>query len=217
MTPVLFFFILKGEYMIQINAQSSIRIEEDKVYYFDPFRIKDENHDADYIFITHDHWDHFEKDSILKVGRDNTILIVPMNMKELVNDLPYEKIFVTPNNTYEIGNIKFKTTYSYNIDKDFHPKENENVGYIIDINNITYYISGDTDVINEMNDIDAEVWFIPIGGAYTMTYKEAADLINRVKPMTCFPTHYGDIVGDISYGNKFKELVKDTKVELLLK
>ena len=203
--------------MITINEQSSIRIEEDKVYYFDPFRIKEENHDADYIFITHDHWDHFDKDSILKVIKESTILITPENMKEEVNELNCKKLFVLPINKYNINDIKFKTTYSYNVNKDFHPKENKNVGYIIEINNITYYISGDTDVIDEMNDIDAEVWFIPIGGTYTMTYTEAADLINKINPKKCIPTHYGDIVGDISYGDKFKELVKNTKVELLLK
>ena len=217
MTPVLFFFILKGEYMITVNEQSSIRIEGDKVYYFDPFRIKEDNHDANYIFITHDHWDHFDKDSILKIIKENTILIVPENMKDKINEFNCKKLFVLPNNKYNINDIEFKTTYSYNIDKEFHPKGNNNVGYIIELEDITYYISGDTDVIDEMNDIDAEVWFIPIGGTYTMTYEEAADLINRVNPMICFPTHYGDIVGDISYGDKFKELVKDTKVELLLK
>ncbi len=37
---------------ISINARSSIRIEGTKVIYFDPFKITEEKHDADIIFIT---------------------------------------------------------------------------------------------------------------------------------------------------------------------
>ena len=37
---------------ISINTHSSIRLESDKVFYFDPFRIEEKKQDADYIFIT---------------------------------------------------------------------------------------------------------------------------------------------------------------------
>lgn len=40
---------------IEVNANSSIRIEAGKVIYFDPFKIEEERHDADIIFVTHDH------------------------------------------------------------------------------------------------------------------------------------------------------------------
>ena len=39
---------------IEVNAQSSIKIKgENKIVYIDPYLIEKENHDADYIFITH--------------------------------------------------------------------------------------------------------------------------------------------------------------------
>lgn len=44
---------------ISINARSSIRIAGEKVLYFDPFKVAEEKHDADFVFITHDHYDHF--------------------------------------------------------------------------------------------------------------------------------------------------------------
>ena len=50
---------------IEVNTQSSIRIKLDKTIYFDPFKIEDERHDADIIFITHAHYDHFDINSIL--------------------------------------------------------------------------------------------------------------------------------------------------------
>ena len=42
---------------IKVLGHASIKIISDKIIYFDPYAINDEVHDADYIFITHDHYD----------------------------------------------------------------------------------------------------------------------------------------------------------------
>jgi len=52
-----------------------------------------------------------------------------------------------------------ETVYAYNINKKFHPKENNWVGYIIDIEGIRIYHSGDTDKIPEMNKIKVDIVF----------------------------------------------------------
>ena len=50
-----------------------------------------------------------------------------------------------------------------------------------------------------------------------MNYKEAAGLINKMKPKIAIPTHYGSIVGNKSDGEEFKKLIdEDIKVELKL-
>ena len=54
---------------IKLNAQSSIKITTDKIIYFDPYLIKEESHDADYILITHEHYDHFDKFLSFGFGR----------------------------------------------------------------------------------------------------------------------------------------------------
>ena len=59
---------------IIINTQSSIKIGS---IYFDPFKIEKESHDADLIFITHAHYDHFDMESINKVKKDNTLFLIP--------------------------------------------------------------------------------------------------------------------------------------------
>ena len=204
--------------MIAINTQSSIKISDDKVYYFDPFQIKDGANDADYIFITHDHFDHFDRESILKVIKENTTIIVPEYLTSEALSLTNNVIGVVPDSTYTLNVLNFKTTYSYNINKSFHPKDKGNVGYLINIGNTSYYIPGDTDVLEENYDIDVDVAFIPIGGTYTMNYMEAAEYINKIKPRKCIPIHYGSIVGDITLGEDFKKLIdNDIKVELYLK
>ena len=52
---------------IKINTQSNIKIIQKKVIYFDPYKIKNNTHDADIIFITHNHYDHMDNKFIEKI------------------------------------------------------------------------------------------------------------------------------------------------------
>lgn len=202
--------------MIEINCHSSIKITKGIIIYIDPFRINEEKHDADLILITHDHYDHYSPEDINKVIKEDTIIIAPKTVKELNNK--ENIIFVEPNKTYNIKGYKIVTVPAYNINKHFHPKENNWVGYIIEIEGIKYYIAGDTDIIPENQQIKCDVALIPIGGTYTMDYKEASELINIIKPKIAIPTHYGSIVGDITDGEKFKKLIDNTiDVQILIK
>jgi L-ascorbate metabolism protein UlaG (beta-lactamase superfamily) len=189
---------------IDVFAQAAIKMVGDKVMYFDPYLIKDEYHDADYIFITHDHYDHYDEESINNIKKDNTKIILPMCLKDKPNNLVVE-----PNKEYEIDNIKFKTIPSYNLEKPFHPREKEYVGYLIELEGLTYYIMGDTDVTSEALEIRPDVCFVPIGGKFTMDYLEAVDYINKIKPKKVIPIHYGSIIGDITLGKEFKEKINN--------
>lgn len=194
---------------ITINCHSSIRIEADKIIYFDPFKITEETHDADIIFITHDHYDHYDSASIKNILKDTTKIVIPDKMATQVlgNFNPRNIIGVNPNETYEIEGFPVKTIPSYNVNKDFHPKKNNWVGYIITINEERIYVAGDTAITEENKQVACDIALIPIGGVYTMTYQEGADLINQIKPKTVIPTHYGEIVGDKKDGERFSKLV----------
>ena len=67
---------------ITVNTQSSIRIAGSKILYFDPYQIGEAVHDADIVFITHDHYDHFEPSSIEKIRKETTLLVAPESMKK---------------------------------------------------------------------------------------------------------------------------------------
>lgn len=202
--------------MIEINCHSSIKITKGIIIYIDPFRINEEKHDADLILITHDHYDHYSPEDINKIIKEDTIIIAPKTVKELNNK--ENIIFVEPNKTYNIKGYKIVTIPAYNINKHFHPKENNWVGYIIEMEDLKYYIAGDTDITPENRQIKCDVALIPIGGTYTMDYKEASELINIIKPKIAIPTHYGSIVGDITDGEKFKKLIDNTiDVQILIK
>ena len=192
---------------IRLISQSAIRIESDKIIYFDPFKLTDEyNEDADYIFITHSHYDHFSKDDILKIKKDTTKIIVTSDLYEECKNMGFIDILVVePNKEYSIDNIIFKTVPAYNIDKDFHKREYNWVGYIISIDNYNLYMAGDTDNIPEIRNIKCDIAFVPVGGTYTMDYNEAVELIKEMKPNLAVPIHYKTVVGTVEDAYKFKE------------
>ena len=206
--------------MLTVNCQSSIKITEEKVFYFDPLKVN-EMYDADYIFITHTHWDHFSKEDIVKIKKEDTKIIGPKDIKEEAITLGFlEKniYIVEPYQELSFESVKIKTVPAYNKEKPFHPKENNWVGYILKIQGITYYIAGDTDITEENRKVNCDVAFVPVGGTYTMTAKEAAALVNEMKPKMAVPTHYGEIVGTKEDGQEFiEELEEGIEGKILIK
>lgn len=196
--------------MIAVNCQSSIRIENGGlVVYFDPLKIA-EQHDADYIFITHSHWDHFSSDDIKKVASKNTSIVAPRDMYGELMEAGFDasKLHcVQPYGGLDLDSIHVQTVPAYNIDKDFHPQTNNWVGYVVTIDSATYYIMGDTDALPENESIRCNTLFIPIGGTYTMDATEAANLTNKIHPITTIPIHYGMVVGTHEDFVRYKLLV----------
>ena len=183
---------------VEVLCHSSIRIDDEKIIYIDPFKINENKNDADLIFITHDHYDHYSEEDIDKVIGYNTTIIAPEGLlsKLLKKGIRQDSIIaVEPQKEYMVQGIKFETIPAYNINKMFHPKENGWVGYVIEIKGIRYYIAGDTDVTEESKQVKCDVAFVPVGGTYTMNSKEAANLVNEIKPKIAIPIHYGSIVG----------------------
>ncbi len=201
---------------IKINCHSSIKLKGNKTIYIDPFKIERKYNDADIIFITHDHYDHFSEEDIVKVIKENTIIVAPTNTK--VIDNMSNVILIEPKQNYEIEGIKIQTVPAYNIGKPFHPKSNNWVGYIIEIEGTKYYIAGDTDITEDNKKVTCDVAFLPVGGTYTMNPREAAELANIIKPKTVIPIHYGSIVGKKKDASEFKKLVnKEIQCDILIR
>jgi len=110
--------------------------------------------------------------------------------------------------------VKIEVVPAYNVGKQFHPKGNDWVGYIIDAKGKRIYHAGDSDFIPEMKSIKADIILLPIGGTYTMTPEEAAEAANTINPsILAVPIHFGEIVGTKADAEKFKALCKcDVKI-----
>ena len=195
---------------IEVLYHSSIRINKEKTIYIDPFKIDRNYNDADIIFITHDHYDHYSEEDIDKVINENTVIVIPEELLTKVLKKGINKnaiITVEPNQKYMVQGIKFETVPADNTNKTFHPKENGWVGYVIEINGIKYYIAGDTDITEENKKVKCDVAFVPVGGTYTMDFKEAAQLVNQIQPKVAIPIHYGSVVGTKQDAEEFIKLL----------
>ena len=194
---------------ITVNEHSSIRVEAEKILYIDPVEIKTDAHDADIIFITHPHSDHFLPETIQRIAKNDTVFVIPASMEDefLKSGLDNEYFPAKPGKAYEILGIVFETVRAYNVNKKFHKKEYDWLGYVLNVFGKRLYICGDTDITDEAKSINCDVLMVPIGGTYTMNAAEAAELTNIIKPKTVIPEHYGTIVGVPEAVNEFKKLV----------
>jgi L-ascorbate metabolism protein UlaG (beta-lactamase superfamily) len=112
-----------------------------------------------------------------------------------------------PSETVTAGEVRITGVASYNPAKQFHPKANNWLGFVIEIGAKRIYYAGDTDATDEMNQLgDVDVALLPVGGTYTMNAKEAAAATERIKPARAIPYHWGDIVGGANDADQFAEM-----------
>jgi len=190
-------------------GHASFRINGEKRIYVDPWKVDNNGEKADIILITHEHYDHCSAKDIYKVADENTVILVTPGCQSNIPDFPGKVKLIEPDKQYDINGITIVTVPAYNTNKQFHPKENGWVGYIVQANGKRYYFAGDTDIIPEMKSLkDIDVAMLPVGGTYTMDAIEAAKAANMITPRIVVPMHWGDIVGSINDVEKFKGLCK---------
>ena len=196
---------------IRVLTHSSIRIQSgDTVLYVDPYKVSGRPQDADYVFITHDHFDHFSPEDIEKVSCDKTVLVVPEKMRDKVLQEADETrgiIPVKPDSPYDINGFSFETVPAYNRLKPFHPKTAGWVGYIFCLDGKRIYVAGDTDATPDARKVQCDVALVPVGGTYTMNASQAAELVNTIRPAAAIPTHYGSVAGSAADAESFQEKV----------
>ncbi len=192
-------------------GHSSFRIEDSAVQiYIDPWKLPTATPKADIIFITHGHYDHFSKDDIAKIQKPSTIIVAPSDVAAQVKG---NVVAVEPGKDYVVGKLKVHTVPAYNINKNFHPKANHWVGYVITLTSgQKIYHAGDTDAIPEMKSLVVDVAMMPCGGTYTMTAEEMAEAANSFMPKVLIPMHYGDVVGSNINAETVKKIFKGTTV-----
>lgn len=186
---------------------------EGKRLYIDPFRIRGDMPKADIIFITHSHFDHLNEDALAKVATGETRFVAP---KETAGKLSGRKVMpVEPGKEYEIEGIRFSTVPAYNISKEFHPRANGWVGYVLDINGTKVYHPGDTDATEEMRRVDADIFMMPVGGHYTMDLQDAIKIADVVRAQAFVPIHYRALLGEEGSRKaeeEFKQRVKNAVI-----
>ena len=188
----------KSEIKITFIGHASLMIENNgKVYHIDPWgEVGDYSKlpKADAIFITHEHYDHWDQDVVNQLTKTNTKIFCS---KVVFDELDNKKIATVLRNgdNADFNNIKIEAVPAYNIvhkaddNEPFHPKGIGN-GYIFNIDGIRIYVAGDTENVPENKSLkNIKVAFLPFNLPYTMDKAMFEDFANSLKAEYTYPYH----------------------------
>jgi L-ascorbate metabolism protein UlaG (beta-lactamase superfamily) len=197
-------------------GHDSFRLEGPPVIYFDPWKLQGRPPVADLVLVSHEHHDHCSPDDVRKVSGPDTVVIANAGAAEKLAGART----VRPGDRLTAAGVEIEAVPAYNVNKfrspgvPFHPREAEHVGYVVTVDGVRVYFTGDTDPIPEMAEIDCDVALLPVSGIYVMTAEEAADAAQTLDPQIVVPMHYGAGIGTGEDGRRFTELY-DGEVVLL--
>jgi len=159
--------------------------------YIDPFKIT-EGPKANYVLISHDHFDHFDEESIRALADDSTKIISSHAVKKTSGI----DVVLDSGVPAKFGDWMIHCVPAYNIGKSFHQKESCGCGFLVEHSGVSgsvvVYHAGDTDWIPEMSGLRGmvHVALLPIGGTYTMDVDDAVKATATIVPDVVIPMHY---------------------------
>lgn len=193
-------------------GHDSFVLKGSKTVIIDPFKARGD-YKADLLLISHEHFDHLSEDDIRRFTDASTTIVAPSICETPLKAFIQEKKFVAPGTKIEVKGVSLETVPAYNLNKFrepgrvFHPKADGRVGYVVTLDRVRFYHSGDSDATPEMRSLDVDVAFLPISGTYVMTAEEASEVAKAMKVDTVVPMHFGAIVGSRADAERFKRLV----------
>jgi len=195
--------------VIQWLGHATILIRGEKTVMVDPWKVPPSAaRPVDLVLVTHDHYDHCSPDDVARVSGPATQVLAPSDAAAKLGPAAQA---ISPGEVLAVSGVAVEAVPAYNLNKQFHPKVNGWLGYVVTLGGERIYVAGDTDRTPEMDEVKADVAVVPVGGTYTMTADAA---VNRMKPLTAVPIHFGDIVGSKDDANRFAALC-DVPVKIL--
>lgn len=193
-------------------GHASFKLSGEKVIYIDPWQLED-GEPADIILITHGHYDHCSPEDVAKVRGPQTAVVATA---DCVAKLGGEVQVVRPGDRLTVQGVTVEAVPAYNIGKEFHPRREHWVGYVVTLGGRRIYHAGDSDHTPEVDSVRADVALLPVGGKYTMTAEEAAAAANAISPAAAVPMHWGTIIGSRQDAERFQAMSR-VPVEILEK
>ena len=150
--------------------------------------------EADYVLVTHEHGDHFDKEALGILGGQ---VVTNANCAKMMGSAKMKskaKVLANGQSVELQEGIRVEAVPAYNTTPEhlqFHPKGRDN-GYILSLDGFRIYIAGDTEDIPEMADIkDIDLAFLPCNQPYTMTVEQLVHAAQVIKPRVLIPYHFG--------------------------
>ncbi len=188
----------------------------------DPYNVSDAVGKADFILITHGHSDHCSIKDIAKIAREGTIIVLPPDAQSKITKVDGVQMQIMEvGDELTFGGVKIEAVPAYNVGKDFHPKSEKWLGYLLKFEGVIIYHAGDTDKIPEMEKLTGYakhgnefVALLPVSGTYTMTAEEAAGVAKLLNVDFAIPMHYGSgVVGTLEDAQRFVTLCQEAGVK----
>lgn len=206
--------------IIPIEHASFILSLKDIIIYVDPVGNKDQYKTferPDYVLITDIHSDHFDPETLKNFNLDSTTVIAPKVVAEKLDKAMVKNLVIMNNGEKKtFDNMEIEAIPMYNLREEalkYHVKGRGN-GYVLNIDRKRIYISGDTEDIPEMRQLqDIDIAFICMNLPYTMPVEQAADAVLEFKPKKVYPYHYRGTEG-LSDIDMFKKLVNDKNPDI---
>jgi len=188
---------------VQWFGHASFRLSTgDTVIYIDPWKLSDAPHNGSLVLVSHSHHDHYSADDIGEVAGDGTEIIASADVIKKHGS----GRAIKPGQTIEAAGVRVTAVAAYNPAKQFHPKANNWVGFVVEIGGKRIYYAGDTDETPELKALtNIDLALLPVGGTYTMNAQEAATAVSHFQPKQALPYHWGDIVGSRKDAEQFKK------------
>jgi L-ascorbate metabolism protein UlaG (beta-lactamase superfamily) len=191
-------------------GHASFKLTGARIVYIDPYQLQG-GEPADLILITHGHSDHCSLEDVAKIREPQTVVVAT---PDCVTKLGGGVQTVRPGESLDVAGVPIETVPAYNLTKEYHPRKNGGVGYIVTLNGLRFYHAGDTDHTPEMDAVCADVALLPVDGKYTMTAAEAAAAANAMRPGLAVPMHWGRVAGGQQDADTFRDLC-EVPVEIL--
>ena len=182
-------------------GHDTFRVSGSKTVYFDPWDVSGEPK-ADIILVSHDHYDHCSPDDVAKLSKPDTVILTEaQSAQKLTGDVRV----MTPGQSLEAHGVKVTAVPAYNVDKAFHPKANQWLGFVVEMDGVRIYHTGDSDFIPEMKDLQVDIALVPVSGTYVMDAGQAVEAARAIRPAIAVPMHYGRIVGSDDDARSFAD------------
>lgn len=134
---------------------------------------------ADLVLITHDHFDHCDKNTIELIKKRTNALIVGNAAVE--RKLHSKITIMRPIQKLNLRGVDIQATSAT------HPGESP-LGYLITIDDLKIYHAGDTDAVPD--GLKCDIALLPVGGTFTMDATTATAAAKKLEAKLFIPMHY---------------------------